>query len=90
MRGRAQVDPGGRRTIGVCTKLDLMDKGTDATDVLTGRVIPLKLGMIGVVNRSQHDINTKKSMASARQDESDFFAERYVCAATLHIYPVLV
>eukprot|EP00037_Helgoeca_nana_P000827 m.24002 g.24002 ORF g.24002 m.24002 type:complete len:759 (+) comp11124_c0_seq1:289-2565(+) len=72
-----EVDPGGRRTIGVCTKLDLMDKGTDATDVLTGRVIPLKLGMIGVVNRSQHDINTKKSMASARQDESDFFAERY-------------
>lgn len=25
-------------------------------DVLTGRVIPLKLGFIGVVNRSQQDI----------------------------------
>lgn len=34
------------------TKLDLMDAGTDATDVLTGRVIPVKLGLVGVVNRS--------------------------------------
>lgn len=34
------------------TKLDLMDAGTDATDALTGRVIPVKLGLVGVVNRS--------------------------------------
>lgn len=34
------------------TKLDLMDAGTDALDVLMGRVIPVKLGIIGVVNRS--------------------------------------
>lgn len=33
------------------TKLDLMDAGTDAMDVLMGRVIPVKLGLIGVVNR---------------------------------------
>ena len=35
------------------TKLDLMDAGTDAMDVLMGRVIPVKLGLIGVVNRSE-------------------------------------
>lgn len=29
-----------------------MDAGTDAMDVLMGRVIPVKLGIIGVVNRS--------------------------------------
>lgn len=29
-------------------------------DILLGRVIPLKLGFIGVVNRSQQDINNKK------------------------------
>ncbi|CAG7847975.1 Dynamin-related protein DNM1 [Serendipita indica DSM 11827] len=51
------VDPQGRRTIGVLTKLDLMDAGTNAADILTGRVYPLKLGFIGVVNRSQQDIN---------------------------------
>jgi hypothetical protein len=50
----------GRRTLAVITKLDLMDHGTDAVDVLLGRVIPVKLGIIGVVNRSQHDINNKK------------------------------
>ena len=32
------VDPQGRRTIGVLTKLDLMDAGTNAVDILTGRV----------------------------------------------------
>lgn len=41
----------GRRTLAVITKLDLMDAGTDAMDVLLGRVIPVKLGIIGVVNR---------------------------------------
>ncbi len=50
----------GRRTLAVITKLDLMDHGTDAMDVLCGRVIPVKLGIIGVVNRSQADINSKK------------------------------
>lgn len=46
-------DSPGRRTLAVVTKLDLMDAGTDAMDVLMGRVIPVKLGLIGVVNRSE-------------------------------------
>ena len=41
----------GYRTLVVLTKLDLMDRGTDATDVLLGKVVPVKLGIIGVVNR---------------------------------------
>ena len=41
------VDPDGRRTLAVVTKLDLMDAGTDAIDVLCGRIIPVKLGIIG-------------------------------------------
>ncbi|MCO5565752.1 hypothetical protein L7F22_019426 [Adiantum nelumboides] len=67
------IDPQGRRTIGVLTKLDLMDNGTHALDILTGRVYPLKLGFIGVVNRSQQDINGNKSMLAARKAEEDFF-----------------
>jgi dynamin 1-like protein len=50
----------GRRTLAVLTKLDLMDRGTDAYDVLCGRIVPVKLGIIGVVNRSQEDIHKKK------------------------------
>ncbi|KAF8470291.1 dynamin protein dnm1 [Russula ochroleuca] len=67
------VDPQGRRTIGILTKLDLMDAGTHAHDVLTGRVYPLKLGFIGVVNRSQRDIDVDKSMSDALESETEFF-----------------
>ncbi|KAI9686307.1 MAG: Dynamin- GTPase protein [Bogoriella megaspora] len=67
------VDPMGRRTIGVLTKLDLMDHGTNALDILSGRVYPLKLGFIGVVNRSQQDIQGNKTLADALQAERDFF-----------------
>lgn len=67
------VDPMGRRTIGVLTKIDLMDHGTNALDILSGRVYPLKLGFIGVVNRSQQDIQGNKSLADALKDETDFF-----------------
>uniref|UniRef100_A0ACB8ELD1 Dynamin-1-like protein n=1 Tax=Sphaerodactylus townsendi TaxID=933632 RepID=A0ACB8ELD1_9SAUR len=71
------VDPDGRRTLAVITKLDLMDAGTDAMDVLMGRVIPVKLGIIGVVNRSQHDINSHKSITESLQDEQGFLQKRY-------------
>ncbi|XP_030575925.1 dynamin-1-like protein isoform X2 [Archocentrus centrarchus] len=72
-----EVDPDGRRTLAVVTKLDLMDAGTDAMDVLMGRVIPVKLGIIGVVNRSQLDINNKKSVADAIRDEHAFLQKKY-------------
>uniref|UniRef100_A0A8D2J3R6 Dynamin-1-like protein n=1 Tax=Varanus komodoensis TaxID=61221 RepID=A0A8D2J3R6_VARKO len=71
------VDPDGRRTLAVITKLDLMDAGTDAMDVLMGRVIPVKLGIIGVVNRSQHDINSNKSISESLQDEQGFLQKKY-------------
>ncbi|KAL8819028.1 MAG: hypothetical protein Q9223_002451 [Gallowayella weberi] len=67
------VDPMGRRTIGVLTKIDLMDHGTNALDILSGRVYPLKLGFIGVVNRSQQDIQGNKSLSDALKSEADFF-----------------
>ncbi|KAJ8090631.1 Dynamin- GTPase protein [Marasmius tenuissimus] len=67
------VDPQGKRTIGILTKLDLMDAGTNAADILNGRVYPLKLGFIGIVNRSQQDINSEKSMEAALDAETEFF-----------------
>ncbi|XP_019421781.1 PREDICTED: dynamin-related protein 1C-like [Lupinus angustifolius] len=69
-----QVDPSGERTFGVLTKLDLMDKGTNALDVLEGRSYRLQNPWVGIVNRSQADINRKVDMISARQRESEFFA----------------
>jgi dynamin 1-like protein len=67
------VDALGRRTIGVLTKVDLMDHGTNALDILSGRVYPLKLGFIGVVNRSQQDIQGHKPMDEALKAEAEFF-----------------
>ncbi|GAB7328213.1 hypothetical protein MBLNU13_g00235t1 [Cladosporium sp. NU13] len=67
------VDPTGKRTIGVLTKLDLMDHGTNALDILSGRVYPLKLGFIGIVNRSQQDIQGNKVLSDALQAEREFF-----------------
>lgn len=79
-----------------------MDAGTDAVDVLCGRTIPVKLGIIGsyfditkvlrllnvllfmtsffysgVTNRSQLDINKKKSIDDAIRDEHTFFQQKY-------------
>ncbi|KAF2308719.1 hypothetical protein GH714_013944 [Hevea brasiliensis] len=100
-----EVDPTGERTFGVLTKLDLMDKGTNATDVcflcfleslarlwmmplrcsyISTCRIPdgafLKEGLIhfnilvGIVNRSQADINKNVDMIAARRQEREFFA----------------
>ncbi|KAF4614663.1 hypothetical protein D9613_003215 [Agrocybe pediades] len=68
-----EVDPEGTRTIGVLTKVDLMDKGTDVVDILAGRIIPLRLGYVPVVNRGQRDIETGKAISAALDNERDFF-----------------
>lgn len=67
------VDKTGDRTIGVLTKIDLMDKGTDAMEVIQGRQIPLKLGFVGVVLRGQKDIEGNKPISEALEDEAEFF-----------------
>lgn len=36
------------RTIGVITKLDLMDEGTDARDVLENKLLPLRRGGVAL------------------------------------------
>jgi len=67
------VDPQGNRTLGVITKLDLMDRGTDAYDLLTGKHIPLRLGYVGVVCRGQKDIENKTGVDDALKKEHQFF-----------------
>ncbi|XP_029108555.1 dynamin-1a isoform X2 [Scleropages formosus] len=68
-----EVDPQGVRTIGVITKLDLMDEGTDAKEILENKLLPLRRGYIGVVNRSQKDIDGKKDISAALAAERKFF-----------------
>ena len=76
VRVAREVDPNLERTIGVLTKLDLMDRGTDARDVLEGRALCLEHGWCAVVNRSQFDIDSQTDMATARDNERRFFDEK--------------
>ena len=68
-----ELDKKGTRTLGVLTKLDIMDKGTDAKKVLLNQEIPLKLGYIAVKNRSKQDLIDKISMEEMQKTEKEFF-----------------
>ncbi|KAK5830277.1 dynamin-related protein 3A-like [Gossypium arboreum] len=72
------ADPTGSRTVGVITKLDIMDRGTNACNFLLGKVVPLKLGYVGVVNRCQEDINKNRSIQEALAYEEQFFHDHPV------------
>lgn len=51
LRASRRVDPRGERTIGVVTKMDLVDP-IRGMEVLTDRQYPLRLGYVGVVTRA--------------------------------------
>ena len=71
----------GRRAVGsrelkrlIVRRLNLRrDQGTDVVDILAGRIIPLRLGYVPVVNRGQRDIDQSKTIASALENERKFF-----------------
>uniref|UniRef100_A0A914QMY5 Dynamin GTPase n=1 Tax=Panagrolaimus davidi TaxID=227884 RepID=A0A914QMY5_9BILA len=84
-----EVDPNGERTICVLTKLDIMDPGTDANQVLMGKIIKVKLGIIGVKNRSQADIIADKSVEKCIEEEELFLQNNYPDLADIHGIPYL-
>jgi len=77
------VDPEGKRTFGVITKLDLLsDEGTPPdsriVDILEGNTKISKLKrIIGVVNRSEQDLLDNKSIEDAVKSEREFFELNY-------------
>jgi replication fork clamp-binding protein CrfC len=79
-----EVDAEGLRTIGVITKIDLMDKGTNAMDILANRVLSLKLGFVGVVSRSQQDIVESKSIQESLSSEKKFFQNHPIYRKIAH------
>ena len=70
---------------GVLTKLDIMDKGTDARDVLEGKSVRLKHGWVAVVNRGQADLNSKMAMGDSRKRELEFFSSNPAYAGVQNI-----
>ena len=69
-----QLDPKGIRTIGVITKIDIMDKGTNAKRMIEGKDISLRLGFIGIKNRSQQDIIDRIPVKKAIEKEQLYFS----------------
>lgn len=66
------------RTVGVITKLDIMDSGTNAKKALTNQEVFLKLGYVGVKNRSQQDIINKAGVQSGLDSEKEWFANHSI------------
>ncbi|NXD07755.1 MX protein, partial [Nothocercus nigrocapillus] len=74
------VDPKGERTLGILTKPDLVDKGTEESivNIIRNQIVPLKKGYMIVKCRGQQDIRNNLTLASAIQQEKDFFeAHKY-------------
>ena len=69
-----EVDPKGIRTIGVITKIDIMDRGTNAKRMLEGKDLALRLGFIGIKNRSQQDIIDRITVKAAIDKEMLYFS----------------
>ena len=72
------LDPKGIRTIGVITKIDIMDRGTNAKRMIMGQEVPLRLGYVGVKNRSQQDITDKMRVYKALNEEKLFFSSHKI------------
>uniref|UniRef100_A0A4W3JA70 Interferon-induced GTP-binding protein Mx-like n=1 Tax=Callorhinchus milii TaxID=7868 RepID=A0A4W3JA70_CALMI len=72
-----EVDPSGERTVGILTKPDLVDKGTEKTvvEIIQNQVVELKKGYIVVKCRGQQDINEKLTLRRALEKEKVFFEE---------------
>ncbi|NXJ93803.1 MX protein, partial [Corythaixoides concolor] len=70
-----EVDPNGERTLGILTKPDLVDRGTEGSvvNIIRNLVIPLKKGYMIVKCRGQQDIHDKLALATAIQQERKFF-----------------
>lgn len=63
------LDPEGKRTLGVLTKIDIMNEGDDARSMLMNEEIPLKLGYVGVKGRTSKDIKEKVPARVALESE---------------------
>ncbi|KAJ8352507.1 hypothetical protein SKAU_G00239830 [Synaphobranchus kaupii] len=70
-------DPDGERTLGILTKPDLVDKGTEETvvDIVHNEVIHLTKGYMIVKCRGQKEIKDKVSLSEATYKEKAFFQD---------------
>ncbi|KAF4120150.1 dynamin-like GTPase MGM1, mitochondrial [Geosmithia morbida] len=78
LRASRRVDPRGQRTIGVITKMDLVDPPR-ASAILTNKQYPLRLGYVGVIckgppSQGLFKIGSSSLLASISKQEGAYFS----------------
>ncbi|KAK9459670.1 uncharacterized protein V1516DRAFT_628072 [Lipomyces oligophaga] len=75
LRASRRVDPRGERTIGVITKMDLVEP-TRATAILENRNYPLQMGYVGVVSKVPPSLSSRGGLfrLNASEDNTDIGA----------------
>ncbi|RDA92282.1 hypothetical protein CP533_5488 [Ophiocordyceps camponoti-saundersi (nom. inval.)] len=78
LRASKRVDPRGERTIGVVTKMDLVDPEKGAA-ILNGNQYPLRLGYVGVVSKAPQSpglfkMGSSNPLSTITKNENNFFS----------------
>ena len=74
LRLAKEYDFKGERTIGVFTKMDLVEDPNTIRKAFEGRAYSLKLGYYGIVCRNQKDINKGITIEQALKNEQKYFS----------------
>jgi replication fork clamp-binding protein CrfC len=70
-----EVDPYFTRTLGVISKVDLVENYKEFVNIIKNNVYPLKYGYIGVTCRTSKENLNNKSLDNQIQDEEDIYKE---------------
>ena len=70
-----EVDPYFTRTLGVISKLDLVENPEDIIEIINNKTYPLKYGYIGVTCRNSKDNFNNKSIEAAIKEEEETYEQ---------------
>ena len=70
-----EVDPYFTRTLGVISKVDLVENYLEFVNIIKNNVYPLKYGYIGVICRTTKENLNNKSLDNQIKDEEDIYKE---------------
>ena len=73
LRMAKEIDFGSKRTLGIVTKIDIMDNGTYCSKLLLNQEIPLNFGYVGVLNRTKAERINKMPIEEKYEKEKIFF-----------------
>ena len=75
LRIAREVDPYFTRTLGVISKVDLVENYLEFVNIIKNNVYPLKYGYIGVICRTTKENLNNKSLDNQIKDEEDIYKE---------------